>query len=320
MPRVSVIIATYNWATVLPYSIGSVLDQTFEDFELLVIGDGCTDESGEIVEAIDDPRVRWHNLPVNTKHQTGPNNEGLRLACGEVIAYLGHDDLWLPHHLEVLLEAVDDGASMVVSSYLAVAPHKRPTIWPDDLGRKLMHNSSDFAKARHARKDRFTELSKMIPPSSVVHDLQLAVEVGGWRWPRDTGVLAPQADLWNRMMSRVGRPRRWVRRITCVKIAASSRPGVYRNRPWHEQAYWLQRIRESDDPEETMRRAGVEDYVFAQPDGLGEFSALRVGSGIAAFTRRVREQLARRGIVSPPPPVSADEYLRSIRRYKGLRD
>jgi len=42
-PRVTVIMATYNWATVLPYSIGSVLDQTFTDFELLVIGDGCTD-------------------------------------------------------------------------------------------------------------------------------------------------------------------------------------------------------------------------------------------------------------------------------------
>ncbi|HYC91914.1 MAG TPA: glycosyltransferase [Thermoanaerobaculia bacterium] len=41
MPRVTVIMATYNWSTVLPYSIGSVLAQTFTDFELLVIGDGC---------------------------------------------------------------------------------------------------------------------------------------------------------------------------------------------------------------------------------------------------------------------------------------
>ena len=98
-PRVTVIMATYNWSAVLPYSIGSVLRQTFTDFELLVIGDGCTDDSEQVVTSIGDPRVHWINLPRNTRHQSGPNNEGLARARGEFIAYLGHDDLWLPHHL-----------------------------------------------------------------------------------------------------------------------------------------------------------------------------------------------------------------------------
>jgi hypothetical protein len=91
-PRVSVLIATYNWSAVLPFSIGSVLAQTFGDFELLVIGDGCTDDSAAVVAAIDDPRVRWINLPQNTGHQSAPNNRGLQEARGELIAYLGHDD------------------------------------------------------------------------------------------------------------------------------------------------------------------------------------------------------------------------------------
>ena len=86
MPRVTVITATYNWATVLPYSIASVLDQTFTDFELLVVGDGCTDESAQVVSAIADPRVHWCNLPGNVGHQYAPNNEGIRRANGEVIA------------------------------------------------------------------------------------------------------------------------------------------------------------------------------------------------------------------------------------------
>ena len=86
MPRVSVIMATYNWSTVLPYSIGSVLDQTFRDFELLVIGDDCTDDSEAVVVAIGDARVRWINLPARAGHQFGPNNEGLRQAAGDVIA------------------------------------------------------------------------------------------------------------------------------------------------------------------------------------------------------------------------------------------
>ena len=106
------IIATYNWATVLPYSIGSVLDQTFTDFELLVIGDGCTDESEQVVAAIADPRVHWINLPTNTGNQAGPNNEGLRRARGDIVAHLGHDDLWLPRHLEHLVAAIDAGAAV----------------------------------------------------------------------------------------------------------------------------------------------------------------------------------------------------------------
>src|SRR3954454_8989205 len=111
VPRVTVIIATYNWSSVLPYSIGSVLRQTFTDFELLVVGDGCTDDSEQVVASIDDPRVRWINLPENTRHQSGPNNEGLRQARGELIAYLGHDDLWLPHHLAAHVAAIDASAA-----------------------------------------------------------------------------------------------------------------------------------------------------------------------------------------------------------------
>ena len=75
-PRVTAIIATYNWSSVLRYSVGSVLRQTFTDFELLVVGDGCTDDSAEVVAAMDDPRVRWINLPANTRHQSGPEQRG----------------------------------------------------------------------------------------------------------------------------------------------------------------------------------------------------------------------------------------------------
>ncbi len=55
-PSVTVIIAIYNWSSVLPYSIGSVLRQTFTDFEVLVVGDGCTDESEAVVRGVGDPR------------------------------------------------------------------------------------------------------------------------------------------------------------------------------------------------------------------------------------------------------------------------
>ena len=74
---------------------------------MLVVGDGCSDDSEQVVAAIGDPRVRWINLPSNNGHQSAPNNEGLRQARGEIVAYLGHDDLWLPRHLELLAGALD---------------------------------------------------------------------------------------------------------------------------------------------------------------------------------------------------------------------
>src|SRR5918911_3354227 len=110
MTLVTVIIPTYNWSSVLPYSVGSALRQTLTDFEVLVVGDGCTDDSEAVVGSFGDERLRWVNLPTNTGHQSGPNNEGLRRARGELIAYLGHDDLWLPHHLSVLVGGIDAGA------------------------------------------------------------------------------------------------------------------------------------------------------------------------------------------------------------------
>jgi GT2 family glycosyltransferase len=122
-PRVSVIIPTYNWSTVLPYAINSVLAQTMRDFELIVVGDACTDDSEQVVAAIKDPRVRWINLAVNTGHQFGPNNRGLQEARGEFIAYLGHDDLWLPRHLQCITDALDKtGAAIAHSLVMSILP------------------------------------------------------------------------------------------------------------------------------------------------------------------------------------------------------
>src|SRR4051794_8039196 len=121
-PRVTIVLATYNWSAVLPFSIASALEQSFGDFELIVVGDGCTDDSGEVVAAIGDPRVEWVNLPENGGHQSGPNNEGLRRARGDLIAYLGHDDLWLPHHLACLVAAIDAGADMAFGVARMVPP------------------------------------------------------------------------------------------------------------------------------------------------------------------------------------------------------
>ena len=98
-PAVSVVIATYNRTHTLRHAVQSVRNSSFTDWELIVVGDGCTDDTAECVASFNDPRIRFVNLPVRTGHQSGPNNHGIALSRGKYVAFLNHDDLYLPDHL-----------------------------------------------------------------------------------------------------------------------------------------------------------------------------------------------------------------------------
>jgi GT2 family glycosyltransferase len=243
-PRVTVIIATYNWSTVLPYAIDSVLNQTMRDFELLVIGDGCTDDSEQVVTAIDDPRVRWINLPKNTGHQSGPNNRGLREAKGEFIAYLGHDDLWLPHHLQCATDALEaTGCDVAHSLLIRILPG-------EETGKPVLP---------------MPEHGMGGPPSCTLYRRSVTDKIGGWGDYRQLTV-SPETDLFRRAQA-AGFEVVFVPRLTVVKFPASQRKNVYRDRPSHEQAAWQQRIRSDPDFEAThlVRMIMGDEVVRAMP-------------------------------------------------------
>ncbi len=234
VPKVTVIIATYNWSEVLPFSIGSVQRQTRTDWELLVIGDGCTDNSAEVVGALagDDRRIRWINLPENTGHQTGPNNEGLRQARGDFIAYLGHDDLWLPHHLESLLTPLENGESPADVTYGLVG------VIPPGGGEPTCIPENGVVSATW----------RWHPPTGLAHRRQLAVDAGGWRTRLEVSV-APETELVARLVS-MGARVVFVPRLVAVKFPASWRKDSYRLRRSDEQAAWSKRIACEDDFEQ----------------------------------------------------------------------
>lgn len=120
-PLVSVITATYNRSHVLRYAIASLIRSGFSGWEQIVIGDACTDDTGEVVAAFNDPRICFINLSENTGEQSGPNNEGCRLARGRYIAFLNHDDLWFPGHLQTLIEWIErENADLVYARGISV--------------------------------------------------------------------------------------------------------------------------------------------------------------------------------------------------------
>jgi len=116
-PLVSVRIATYNRPDLLvDRAITSVLAQTYERFEIVVVGDGCEPETGRALEKVGDPRVRYTNLPHRGAYPHDPRarwlvagshpmNTGAELATGTWLAPLDEDDEMEPDHLEVLIEA-----------------------------------------------------------------------------------------------------------------------------------------------------------------------------------------------------------------------
>lgn len=110
-PLVSVVIATYNMAKYLPLAIQSVLVQTYENIELLVVDDGSTDDTQKILESfLSDSRVScWKQ---KNKGQASAKNLGVLKSRGEYVAFLDADDMWAPDKLELQISVFSKSKSV----------------------------------------------------------------------------------------------------------------------------------------------------------------------------------------------------------------
>lgn len=106
MPFFSVIIPLFNKEKFIEATLKSVLNQTFIDFEILIINDGSTDNSATIIEGFDDPRIRYflkENAGVSSAR-----NDGIEKAQSNYISFIDADDYWYPDFLEEMFKIIQN--------------------------------------------------------------------------------------------------------------------------------------------------------------------------------------------------------------------
>ena len=126
-PKVTVLMSVYNGEKYLQEAIDSILEQTFKDFEFLIINDGSTDKTGEILESYHDLRIKIINNEKNIG-LTKSLNKGLKLARGEYIARQDADDISMPERLEKEVEFLETHQDYAVVGAFAKIINKNSEI------------------------------------------------------------------------------------------------------------------------------------------------------------------------------------------------
>ena len=123
-PAVSVIMPTYNRADYLKKAVQSVLDQTFNEFEIIIINNYSIDNTVEVIKAFNDGRIKVINFK-NEGIIAKARNQGIMQSVGKYIAFLDDDDLWCPDKLELQIKYMDEHPEfdLVYSNALIIDEH-----------------------------------------------------------------------------------------------------------------------------------------------------------------------------------------------------
>jgi hypothetical protein len=282
MPRsISVVIPTFNRRETVVLAVRSALAQTRSPLEVLVVCDGCTDDTVEAIAALGDARARALDLPKAPGRGYANRTRALEQARGDVIAYLSDDDLWLPDHLARHGSLHDAGLADIVSSLAAL-------VHPDDALELL---GWDWRQERH-RSFLLDQRVNSNPMSSVSHDRRRALDVGGW----PDAPVAGDAALWRALLHAGARPS-LVSEPTLVHFRATGRAQAYGDQVAQNTAWWEsicdpdrltalrarlsleitgQLIAEQEAHAETERqRAALDAQAIEQSTRIAELQALR---------------------------------------------
>jgi len=170
-PTVSVIIPTYNRCNLVMKAITSVLNQTYQDFEIIVVDDCSTDSTEEVVRGMKDPRLLYIKLDSNSGGSYAPRTKALNVSVGKYIAVLDDDSCWLtPGKLELQVNFLETNREYNLVGTNAVSI--------DANGNVLLYMSFPSGDGL-IRKKNLTKSCFL--HSSLLYRRSVAVESGGYR-------------------------------------------------------------------------------------------------------------------------------------------
>lgn len=166
-PIVSIIIPTYNRERLIARSVKSVLNQTYQDFELIIVDDASTDNTEEVVSSFNDERIRYVRHKEN-KGEAAARNTGIKAARGDYIAYQDSDDEWFPEKLARQIELLQDASpevGVIYTGFWKTENHKRtyiPFSWVNqkngDIHKELLKGNFIGSPVVLIKKECFSEV------------------------------------------------------------------------------------------------------------------------------------------------------------------
>jgi glycosyltransferase involved in cell wall biosynthesis len=212
-PAVSVVMAAYNHQSFVATAVTSVLDQTFGDLELIVVDDGSSDSTPDVVASIKDPRIKLIRLPTN--RAAHPRNLALTHARGRYVAFQNSDDEWQPTKLDMQVRAMErnpaSSACFTAVELIDEAGQPATGTWAEGLF--TIEERSQASWLRHF----FDVRNCLLLSSALVRRAQLTA-IGGFR---ASLVQLGDFDLWIRLAA-LGQFRLLPEALTRMRIVANA--------------------------------------------------------------------------------------------------
>ena len=197
MPRVTVIIPTYNHRDYVGKAISSVLDQSFDDFEIIIHDDCSTDGTAEVIRGFSDPRIRVKYFPENMG-ASWVVNCAITQATGDYIAILNSDDCFLPGKLERQVEFLDRNPDVAAVFGMVKFIDECGSILPDN-NNPFQGSFTKENLSRHAWLNRFFMVGNALCHPTVLIRRECYERLGGY----DVRLAQiPDLDMWIRVCSK----------------------------------------------------------------------------------------------------------------------
>ena len=186
-PLVSIVIPTYNHAPMLQRALATVVEQTYQNWNAIVVNNFSTDNTLEVVAAFNDPRIQCVNFR-NNGVIGASRNEGIALATGKYVAFLDSDDTWFPTKLEKCVEILESGSDLVCHA----------EYWIDESGKSRLVAYGPSEAATH---HNLIYNGNRISTSATVVRTALLKEVHGFDVSPEL-ISTEDYDLWIRLAAK----------------------------------------------------------------------------------------------------------------------